>query len=60
MPIVLAGLVWEMKSTLINRNKVFVDYLNNCTEEVILDDQGWGDFPVQEASLSAWVNKDAH
>ncbi|QIQ93365.1 alpha-amylase [Streptococcus mutans] len=43
-----------------NRNKVFVDYLNNCTEEVILDDQGWGDFPVQEASLSAWVNKDAH
>ncbi|WP_057490519.1 alpha-amylase [Streptococcus orisasini] len=41
-----------------NRNKVFVDYLGNCSEEVILDDQGWGDFPVQAGSVSVWVNKD--
>lgn len=43
-----------------NKNKVFVDYLNNCSEEVVLDDQGWGDFPVQAGSVSAWVSKDAH
>ena len=41
-----------------NKNKVFVDYLGNCSEEVILDDQGWGDFPVQAGSVSVWVNKD--
>ena len=41
-----------------NKNKVFVDYLGNCPEEVILDDQGWGDFPVQAGSVSVWVNKD--
>lgn len=43
-----------------NKNKVFVDYLGNCSDEVVLDDQGWGDFPVQAGSVSAWVNKDAH
>ncbi|EHJ51592.1 alpha-amylase [Streptococcus macacae] len=44
----------------LNRNKVFVDYLNNCPQEVVLDEAGWGEFPVQAASISAWVNKETH
>ena len=32
----------------------FSDYLGNCSQTVIIDDQGWGEFPVEEKSVSVW------
>ncbi|HGD4310216.1 TPA: alpha-amylase domain-containing protein, partial [Streptococcus agalactiae] len=37
--------------------KTFVDYLGNCEQEVVIGDDGWGDFLVESASISAWVPK---
>lgn len=37
--------------------KTFVDYLGNCEQEVVIGDDGWGDFLVASASISAWVPK---
>lgn len=33
----------------------FTDYLGNCQESVIIDQDGWGDFPVEAKSVSAWT-----
>ena len=32
----------------------FSDYLGNSSQIVIIDDQGWGEFPVEEKSVSVW------
>lgn len=32
----------------------FSDYLGNSSQTVIIDDQGWGEFPVEEKSVSVW------
>ncbi|MDQ0222206.1 alpha-amylase [Streptococcus moroccensis] len=42
----------------LNAGKVFVDYTGNHDFEVVIDDEGWGMFPVNGGSISAWVNKD--
>ena len=33
----------------------FIDSLANCPEEVIIDDQGYGNFKVKGKSVSIWV-----
>ena len=33
----------------------FIDSLANCSEEVIIDDQGYGNFKVKGKSVSIWV-----
>lgn len=43
-----------------NAGKVFVDYLNHHADEVMINEDGWGTFPVNAGSISAWVNKEAH
>ena len=35
----------------------FSDYLGNSSQTVTIDDQGWGEFPVEEKSVSAWSVK---
>ena len=32
----------------------FSDYLGNSSQIVTIDDQGWGEFPVEEDSVSVW------
>ena len=32
----------------------FSDYLGNNSQIVTIDDQGWGEFPVEEKSVSVW------
>ena len=32
----------------------FSDYLSNSSQIVTIDDQGWGEFPVEEKSVSVW------
>ena len=34
--------------------KEFSDYLGNSSQIVTIDDQGWGEFPVEEKSVSVW------
>ena len=34
--------------------KEFSDYLGNSSQIVTVDDQGWGEFPVEEKSVSVW------
>ena len=35
--------------------KEFYDYLGNCSEKVIINSDGWGEFKVKAASVSAWI-----
>ncbi|MEY8463375.1 alpha-amylase [Streptococcus merionis] len=42
-----------------NAGKTFIDYTGNHDFEVTIDDEGWGTFPVNGGSISAWVNKEA-
>lgn len=38
-------------------NCSFVDILNNCKEEVIVDSEGFGNFKVRGKSVSVWIRK---
>lgn len=40
-----------------HRRKQFVDCLKNRKETVELDNSGWGDFPVNQGSVSVWIEK---
>lgn len=42
----LIGLEWA--------GREFSDYLGNNSQIVTIDDQGWGEFPVEEKSVSVW------
>lgn len=42
----LIGLEWA--------GREFSDYLGNSSQIVTIDDQGWGEFPVEEKSVSVW------
>ena len=33
------------------------DYLDNCQTTVTIDEEGWGEFPVEEQSVSVWSIK---
>ncbi|MGT2960190.1 alpha-amylase [Streptococcus caballi] len=34
---------------------IFTDYLGHCQESVSIDQEGWGDFPVEAKSVSVWT-----
>lgn len=36
---------------------IFIDVLNNCEDEVIIDDEGFGIFKVKGKSVSIWIAK---
>lgn len=38
-------------------HQTFVDYLGNCSDEVIINEDGWGEFKVSERSVSVWSLK---
>ena len=38
--------------------KVFHDFLGWFPEEVTIDENGWGNFPVPAGNVSVWVPKD--
>ena len=35
----------------------FIDSLNNCEDEIQIDDEGYGNFKVKAKSTSVWVRK---
>lgn len=35
--------------------KTFWDYMGNCLEPVVIDQDGWGNFRVEGGSVSVWV-----
>lgn len=37
--------------------KTFVDLLKKCEEDVLIDENGWGEFAVAPGSVSVWVEK---
>jgi alpha-amylase len=39
--------------------KIFVDLCGNHQEKVMIDKSGWGQFHVNDASVSVWVREDA-
>ena len=38
--------------------QTFHDILGNCSDTVTIDEDGWGDFPVSEKSVSIWTIQD--
>lgn len=38
--------------------QTFYDILGNCSDTVTVDEDGWGDFPVSEKSVSVWTIQD--
>jgi len=38
--------------------QTFYDILGNCSDTVTIDEDGWGDFPVSEKSVSVWTIQD--
>lgn len=38
--------------------QTFHDILENCSDTVTIDEDGWGDFPVSEKSVSVWTIQD--
>lgn len=35
--------------------KTFWDYMGHCPEQVVIDQEGWGNFRVEGGSISVWV-----
>lgn len=40
-----------------NIGKVYIDCLGNCNEEIIIDEDGCGNFSVKAKSVSVWIKK---
>lgn len=40
-----------------NSGEIYIDAMNNCTEEILIDEQGYGNFNVKNKSVSVWVKK---
>ena len=38
-------------------NQIFIDALGNCENEVVIDEEGFGNFNVKSKSTSVWVIK---
>ena len=38
-------------------NSIFIDSLNNCEDEIQIDNEGYGNFKVKTRSTSIWVEK---
>ena len=40
-----------------NAGEGFIDALGNCEEEIIIDEEGCGNFKVKGKSCSIWIKK---
>lgn len=40
-----------------NAGEIFIDAMNNCNEEVKIDENGYGNFNVKHKTVSVWVKK---
>lgn len=40
-----------------NIGEIYIDALNNCFEEIIIDEYGYGNFNVKGKSISIWIKK---
>ena len=38
-----------------NVGAVYADYLGNLEDKIVVDEEGWAEFPVAERSLSCWL-----
>ena len=38
-----------------NAGEEFIDALGNCEEEIIVDEEGYGNFKVKGKSCSIWI-----
>lgn len=47
----------RMQVTTAKEGTVFIDYLNHHDGEVVIEQDGWGTFPVNGGSISVWVPK---
>jgi alpha-amylase len=55
---------WEVSEKRMNVGKqhageIWTDVLKRCWGEVVIDEEGWGDFGVGPRSVSVWVDKRA-
>ena len=39
-------------------NTVFIDYMKNIEEEILIDSNGNGEFMCKDGSVSVWVKKE--
>lgn len=49
----------KMEIGIRHAGKTFVDYLGKHEAEVVIDENGWGEFFVQGGSVSVWVDQSA-
>ena len=40
-----------------NEGEIYIDALNNCQEEILIDSEGCGSFNMKAGSVSVWVKK---
>ena len=40
-----------------NAGEIYIDAMSNCQEEVVIDEEGYGNFNVKQKSVSVWVKK---
>ncbi len=52
-----SGIKW-MEIGRKHAGKIFIDYLGNATDEVVINSDGWGEFKCNGGSVSVWVSKD--
>lgn len=48
----------KMEMGTVHAGKVFIDCLGNRQEQVTIDEQGWGEFPVNAGSVSVWIENE--
>lgn len=48
----------RMQVSTAHAGEVFVDYLGHHQEEVTIEEDGWGTFPVNGGSISVWAARD--
>jgi len=51
---VASAIVRFIKLVLAGKSQTFVDLLGNHSDQVTINSDGYGDFPVAERSLSVW------
>ncbi len=48
----------DMDMGQLNAGKMFIDATGNRQDQVLLNETGWGRFPVNAGSLSVWIESD--
>jgi len=48
----------KMKMGEMHAGKTFADICGHCTEKVVIDNEGWGEFFTADKSVSVWIEED--